>query len=104
MAFKSERGAFRLLPLILETSAQLGAYKVEITPGERQARVIAYTERGSREFMRLSRKNYSLLIGEVEDYIERGIEEVRVGEAVFRFSLSFFPLRRGDQVVINFHK
>lgn len=104
MAFKLEKGTFRFLPLILESSAQLGAYKVEITPEEKHARVIAYTERGSREFMRLSGKNYSLLLAEVEDYIERGIKEVKVGEAVFRFSLSFFPLRWGDQILINFHK
>lgn len=102
MAFRLERGSFRLLPLILETSIQLGAYKVEITPGEKQARVIAYTERGSREFMRLSGRNYSLLLSEVEDYIERGIKEVRIGEAVFRFALSFFPVQLGDQILINF--
>lgn len=104
MVFRIEKAPFRLLPLILESSAQLGAFKVEITPGEKQARVIAYTERGSREFMRLSGMNYLILLSEVEDYIQRGIEEVRVGEAVFRFSLSFFPLQWGDQVIISFHK
>lgn len=104
MTFKLIQGKFRFLSLILESSAKLGAYKVEITPGERQARVIAYTERGSREFMRLSPSNYALLLSEVEDYLERGINEIRIGEAVFRFSLSLFPLRWGDQVLINFHK
>jgi len=54
--------------------------------------------------MRLSKTNYSLLLLEVEDYLERKIEELRIGEAVFRFSLSFYPSAWGDLVVINFHK
>ncbi|MGB9877952.1 MAG: hypothetical protein ACPLPS_09320 [bacterium] len=95
---------FKLLPLILETSAQLGAYKVEIIPGANDVRVIAYTERGSREFMRLSKVNYPSLLLEVEDYIEREITEFRIGDAAFRFSLSFFPSRYGDQVFIVFQK
>lgn len=94
----------RLLPLILRTSAQLGAYKVEITPGNRGARVIAFTERGSREFMRLSTGNYFQLIEEVEEYIQKSIRELRIGEAVFSFSFAFFPTRWGDQILINFHK
>jgi hypothetical protein len=96
--------SFPLLPLILETSAHLGAYKVEIIPGAKNVRVIAYSERGSREFMRLSKTNHSLLLLEVEDYLERKIEEVMIGEAVFRFSLSFYPTEFGDLIVINFHK
>jgi hypothetical protein len=96
--------SFPFLPLILKTSAHLGAYKVEIIPAAKNVRVIAYSERGSREFMRLSKTNYSLLLLEVEDYLERKIEELRIGEAVFRFSLSFYPSAWGDLVVINFHK
>ncbi|MBC7328867.1 hypothetical protein H5T88_00755 [bacterium] len=96
--------SFPLLPLILETSAHLGAYKVEIIPGAKNVRVIAYSERGSREFMRLSKTNYSLLLLEVEDYLDRKVKEVRIGEAVFHFSLSLYPSELGDLVVINFHK
>lgn len=96
--------SFPLLPLILETSVHLGAYKVEIIPGAKNVRVIAYSERGSREFMRLSKTNHSLLLLEVEDYLERKIEEVKIGEAVYRFSLSFYPTEFGDLIVINFHK
>jgi hypothetical protein len=54
--------------------------------------------------MRLSKNNHSLLLLEVEDYLERKIEEVMIGEAVFRFSLSFYPTEFGDLIVINFHK
>jgi len=96
--------SFQFLPLILKTSVHLGAYKVEIIPGAKNVRVIAYSERGSREFMRLSRTNYSLLLLEVEDYLERKVEEVKIGDAVFQFSLSFYPSEWGDLLVINFHK
>ena len=96
--------SFPLLPLILEASVHLGAYKVEIIPGAKNVRVIAYSERGSREFMRLSKNIYSLLLLEVEDYLERKIEEVKIGEAVFRVSLSFYPTEFSDLIVINFHK
>jgi len=54
--------------------------------------------------MRLSRTNYSLLLLEVEDYLERKVEEVKIGDAVFHFSLSFYPSEWGDLLVINFHK
>lgn len=88
----------------MENAVLLGAYRVEILPLIKMGRVIAYTERGSREFMRLSPSYYLSLLQEVEDYMEKGIKEIEVRGRSLRFFLSFFPSDEGDKVIISFPK